>query len=190
MSRVAEKEIHIPAGVAFTRDGLNLSFKGPKGTLQFSIPGDVEVAQNDNILTFATSAQARAKDQRKNNALAGTTRACVNNIVFGITEGFEAKLLLVGVGYKAQIQGKVLNLALGFSHPISYTAPDGIVIETLSQTEILITGIDKGLVGEVAAKIRDLRPPEPYKGKGIRYGKGKGIKPNGEVIILKETKKK
>lgn len=184
MSRVAKKEIHIPAGVTISRDGQVMHFKGVKGSLEYTVHPEVVVLQNDNVLTFAM------KSSKSNMALAGTTRSRINNIIEGVTQGFEAVLNLVGVGYRAQAQGSQLNLSLGFSKPVVYNLAEGVQVETPSQTEIIIKGINKELVGQVAADIRDFRPPEPYKGKGIRYGKGKGIKPNGETIILKETKKK
>lgn len=187
MSRVAKKEVNVPASVTITREGQTMQFKGANGSLSYDIHPDVIVQHNENVLTFAMSA---AKSNRNDMKLAGTTRARINNIIEGITNGFEAKLLLVGVGYKAQLQGRQINLSLGFSHPVEYILPEGIVAEIPTQTEILIKGIDKVLVGQVAADIRAFRPPEPYKGKGVRYDKGKGIKPNGEMIILKETKKK
>lgn len=186
MSRVAKKEIHIPAGVTINRDGQTLQIKGAKGSLNYDIHPDVVMSQENNTLTFTMKPSKKSRGMQ----LAGTTRARINNIIEGITNGFEAKLTLVGVGYRAQAQGSKLNLSLGFSHPVEYTLPAGITVETPSQTEIVIKGIDIVKVGQVAADIRDFRPPEPYKGKGVRYDKGKGVKPNGEIIILKETKKK
>lgn len=191
MSRVAKKEIHVPAGVAITRDGAKMQFKGPKGTLSYTVHPKVVIEQNDNVLTFTMQPSKKSKvTGNEDMTLAGTTRARINNIIEGITNGFEANLQLVGVGYRAQVQGSKVNLSLGFSHPVEYILPEGITAETPSQTEIIIKGIDKVLVGQVAADIRDFRSPEPYKGKGVRYGKGKGIKPHGENIVLKETKKK
>ena len=177
MSRVAKNPVKLPAGVEVKLAGQQLSIKGAKGTLELNVHSSVEVIQDAGELRFA----ARNGDQQ-NRAMAGTTRALVNNMVIGVSQGFERKLQLVGVGYKAQAKGQVLNLALGFSHPIDYELPQGVTAETPSQTDILIKGIDKQLVGQVAAEIRDFRRPEPYKGKGIRY--------EGQQILRKEGKKK
>jgi large subunit ribosomal protein L6 len=175
MSRVAKNPVLVPAGVDVNLQAQNITIKSNKGNLQHQIHPDVEVKLEDNTLSFAPRRSGA-------NALAGTTRALVNNMVKGLTGGFERKLTLVGVGYRAQVQDSVLNLTLGFSHPVVFPIPTGIAVECPSQTEILIKGIDKQLVGQVAANIRRYRPPEPYKGKGVRY--------SDEVIILKETKKK
>lgn len=177
MSRVAKNPVKLPAGVEVKLTGQQLSVKGAKGTLELNVHSSVEVLQEAGELRFA----ARNGDQQT-RAMAGTTRALVNNMVIGVSTGFERKLQLVGVGYKAQAKGQVLNLALGFSHPIDYELPDGVVAETPNQTEILIKGVDKQLVGQVAAEIRDFRRPEPYKGKGVRYA--------DEVVRRKEAKKK
>jgi large subunit ribosomal protein L6 len=177
MSRVAKNPVTLPAGVEVKLTGQQLSVKGAKGTLELNVHSSVEVLQEAGELRFA----ARNGDQQT-RAMAGTTRALVNNMVIGVSTGFERKLQLVGVGYKAQAKGQVLNLALGFSHPIDYELPDGVVAETPNQTEILIKGVDKQLVGQVAADIRDFRRPEPYKGKGVRYA--------DEVVRRKEAKKK
>ena len=177
MSRVAKNPVKLPAGVEIKLAGQQLSVKGAKGTLELNVHSSVEVLQVAGELRFA----ARNGDQQT-RAMAGTTRALVNNMVIGVSTGFERKLQLVGVGYKAQAKGQVLNLALGFSHPIDYELPDGVVAETPNQTEILIKGVDKQLVGQVAAEIRDFRRPEPYKGKGVRYA--------DEVVRRKEAKKK
>jgi large subunit ribosomal protein L6 len=177
MSRVAKNPVKLPAGVEINLAGQQLSVKGAKGTLELNVHSSVEVLQEAGELRFA----ARNGDQQT-RAMAGTTRALVNNMVIGVSTGFERKLQLVGVGYKAQAKGQVLNLALGFSHPIDYELPDGVVAETPNQTEILIKGVDKQLVGQVAAEIRDFRRPEPYKGKGVRYA--------DEVVRRKEAKKK
>jgi len=177
MSRVAKNPVKLPAGVEINLAGQQLSVKGAKGTLELNVHSSVEVLQEAGELRFA----ARNGDQQT-RAMAGTTRALVNNMVIGVSAGFERKLQLVGVGYKAQAKGQVLNLALGFSHPIDYELPDGVVAETPTQTEILIKGVDKQLVGQVAAEIRDFRRPEPYKGKGVRYA--------DEVVRRKEAKKK
>lgn len=177
MSRVAKNPVKLPAGVEVKLAGQQLSVKGARGTLELNVHSSVEVLQEAGELRFA----ARNGDQQT-RAMAGTTRALVNNMVIGVSTGFERKLQLVGVGYKAQAKGQVLNLALGFSHPIDYELPDGVVAETPNQTEILIKGVDKQLVGQVAAEIRDFRRPEPYKGKGVRYA--------DEVVRRKEAKKK
>ena len=177
MSRVAKKPVPVPAAVEITENGQQLSIKGPKGTLGHKIHDLVEMSRDEGVLNFKPRDDSKAA-----NALAGTTRAVVNNLVVGVNEGFEKKLELVGVGYRAQAKGKVLNLSLGFSHPVDYTIPEGIKAETPSQTEIVITGSDKQKVGQVAAEIRAFRPPEPYKGKGVRYA--------GEHIVRKEAKKK
>ncbi len=177
MSRVANNPVQIPSDVEVTLNGQLVKVKGTKGELNHEIHTLVEVNQQDSSLTFA----ARNTGQNS-NALAGTTRALLNNMVTGVSQGFEKKLTLVGVGYRAQAQGKKLNLSLGFSHPVEYQVPEGISIETPSQTEIVVTGIDKQKVGQVAANIRAYRPPEPYKGKGVRY--------TDEHVVRKEAKKK
>jgi len=177
MSRVANKPVPVPSAVEITENGQQLSIKGPKGTLEHKIHDLVEMSRDDGVLKF------KPRDSSKTaNALAGTTRAVINNLVVGVSEGFEKKLELVGVGYRAQSKGKVLNLSLGFSHPVEYTLPEGVTAVTPSQTEIVINGSDKQKVGQVAAEIRAFRPPEPYKGKGVRYA--------GEHIVRKEAKKK
>ena len=176
MSRVAKNPVKLPQGVEIKLDGQALSVKGAKGTLELSLHPTVEVVQEDGELRFAARAGS------PNMAMAGTTRALVNNMVIGVSQGFERKLQLVGVGYKAQAKGQVLNLALGYSHPIDYQLPEGVSAETPSQTDIIIKGIDKQLVGQVAAEIRDFRRPEPYKGKGVRYA--------DEIVRRKEAKKK
>lgn len=177
MSRVAKKPIVIPAGVEVNINGAEIKVKGPKGTLQLYSGEMVGIKKANNEITFVPDEKIENSD-----AVAGTTRALLGNMITGVTKGFERKLLLVGVGFKAQVQGKVLNLTLGFSHPVKFSIPDGITIETPSQTEIVVKGVDRHLVGQAAAKIRDFRPPEPYKGKGVRY--------DGEVIVKKEGKKK
>ena len=177
MSRVAKNPVQLPKGVEVTISGQAITVKGGKGVLERELHGSVKVEQNDNVLTFAPRDGSKAA-----NALAGTTRALVNNMVIGVSEGFEKKLQLVGVGYRAQAQGQKLNLTLGFSHPIDYPVPEGITVETPSQTDVVIKGIDKQKVGQVAAEIRAFRPPEPYKGKGVKYA--------DEIIVRKEAKKK
>ena len=177
MSRVAKNPVKLPSGVEVKLVGQQLSVKGAKGTLDLNIHSSVEIVEEAGELRFA----ARNGDQQT-RAMAGTTRALVNNMVQGVSQGFERKLQLVGVGYKAQAKGTVLNLALGFSHPVDYELPEGITAETPNQTDIFIRGIDKQLVGQVAAEIRGFRRPEPYKGKGVRYA--------DEVVRRKEAKKK
>lgn len=174
MSRVANNPVVLPSGVEFKSDDSVVSVKGPKGNLELSLTEGVQVELDENQLKVSSASSAHMP-------MAGTTRALLNNMVQGVSSGFVKKLQLVGVGYRAQMQGKTLNMALGFSHPINYDAPEGVSIETPSQTEIVVTGIDKQKVGQVAAEIRAYRPPEPYKGKGVRY--------DGERIVLKEAKK-
>jgi len=177
MSRVAKKPVNIPAGVEVGISDNNIKIKGPKGTVQMDFDVGVEVKKESNTILFVP------KDGVENaNAISGTTRSLINNMVAGVIKGFERKLILIGVGFKAQVQGKFLNLSLGFSHPIKFQMPVGITIETPSQTEIVVKGADKHLVGQVASGIRAFRPPEPYKGKGVRY--------EGEVVVQKEGKKK
>lgn len=176
MSRVANNPITLPKGVELTL-GSAISVKGPLGSMSQAMSNDVTVALNEGVVTFAP-----ASGCIQANAMAGTMRALVNNMVQGVSKGFEKKLNLVGVGYRAQAQGDALNLTLGFSHPVVHKMPAGIKVETPTQTEILIKGIDRQVVGQVAADIRSYRPPEPYKGKGVRY--------SDEVVIKKETKKK
>lgn len=176
MSRVGRQPITIPEGVQVTVDDKNIvTVKGPKGELKQDINPDIIININDNILTVE-----RPSDNKNHRALHGLSRALIANMIEGVTKGYEKKLEIVGVGYRAAKQGKKLNLTLGFSHPVEMEDPEGITTETPSQTEIIVKGIDKQLVGNYAAKIRDLRPPEPYKGKGIRYA--------GEYIRRKEGK--
>lgn len=177
MSRIANNPVAVPASIEVKEDGQLLTVKGPKGSLEHRVHDLVQVSREEGELKVSaldTSKQA--------NALAGTTRALLNNMVIGVNEGFEKKLELVGVGYRAQAKGKVVNLTLGFSHPIDYALPEGITAETPSQTEIVIKGSSKQQVGQVAAEIRAFRPPEPYKGKGVRY--------SDEHVVRKEAKKK
>jgi large subunit ribosomal protein L6 len=174
MSRVAKQPITLPKGVELKIAADGISVKGPKGTLSIhALPG-VSVAVNDGVASIAL-------DDGADDKFGGTARALLANMVKGVSDGYERKLELVGVGYRASMAGKALNLSLGFSHPVVFEAPAGISIETPTQTEILIKGADKQAVGQVAAKIRAFRPPEPYKGKGVRY--------SGEKITLKEAKK-
>jgi large subunit ribosomal protein L6 len=177
MSRVAKSPVTIPAGVEVKINGQDLTIKGDKGTLSLDVNVLVEVKQADNTLLFSVRSE-----QKEAWALAGTTRALVNNMVKGVTSGFEKKLELNGVGYRAKATGNILNLTLGFSHPVDYELPEGITVETPTQTEILLKGIDKQRIGQVAAEIRAFRPPEPYKGKGVRY--------SNESVRRKEAKKK
>lgn len=177
MSRIAKYPVELPKGVEATISAGQIVVKGPLGTLTQELTGDVLVRQEDNQLTFAV-----ANDSRQAKAMSGTTRALVNNMVTGVSKGFERRLNLVGVGFRAQVQGDALKLQLGFSHDIVHQLPAGVKAECPSQTEIVLKGADKQVVGEVAAKIRAYRKPEPYKGKGVRYA--------DERVILKETKKK
>jgi large subunit ribosomal protein L6 len=177
MSRVAKFPVTLPQGVDVTIAADALSVKGPLGTLTQSLPRDVKIEKAGNQLLFKALA-----DTRESNAMSGTVRALAANMVLGVSKGFEKRLTLVGVGYRAQAQGDKLNLALGFSHPVVHAMPKGIKVETPTQTEIVIKGLDKQLVGQVAAEVRAYRSPEPYKGKGVRY--------SDEQVILKETKKK
>jgi large subunit ribosomal protein L6 len=177
MSRIANNPVALPSGVEVKLDGQRISVKGGKGTMEMDVHADVEVQHSNDELTFA--ARNNSKQAR---ALSGTTRALVSNMVVGVTNGFERRLELQGVGYRAQVQGKKLNLQLGFSHPVEYQLPEGVTAETPSQTEIVVSGIDNQLVGQVSAEIRAFRPPEPYKGKGVRYA--------DERVRRKEAKKK
>lgn len=177
MSRVAKNPIVVPAGVEVTLAANKISVKGPKGSLVQALNSDVTVErQGDTLLCKATN------DSQQANAQSGTIRALVANMIVGVNQGFERKLTLVGVGYRAQAAGDSLNLTLGFSHPVVHKMPAGVKVATPTQTEIVLTGSDKQQVGQVAAEIRAYRQPEPYKGKGVRY--------SDEVVILKETKKK
>ena len=177
MSRIAKEPVELPKGVEFKQSGNIVTLKGGKGELSLELNSEVELKQEENVLTFAPRSGSRFA-----SAVSGTMRSIVANMAKGVSEGFERKLELVGVGYRAQAQGKKLNLSLGFSHPVEYAVPEGITVETPSQTEILVKGADKQKVGQVCAEIRRFRPPEPYKGKGVRYA--------GERVILKEAKKK
>ena len=177
MSRIGKLPIEVPAGVTITIDANEISVKGPKGELTVPLLSDVEVAQE------GTQAKvSRKNDERVARAQHGLQRTLLNNAIIGVTKGFEKKLNLVGVGYRAKAEGTNLKLELGFSHDVNYPLPEGVKAETPTQTEIIIKGVDKQKVGQVAAEVRGYRPPEPYKGKGVRY--------SDEVIVLKETKKK
>jgi large subunit ribosomal protein L6 len=177
MSRVGKSPVNIPSGVDVTIGGEEITVKGPLGALSQRVSNLVNVRREGDALVFETSDDTAAA-----NAMSGTMRSLVSNMVTGVSSGFERKLNLVGVGYRAQAQGDKLNLSLGFSHPVVHQMPQGIKVETPQQTEVVIKGIDKQLVGQVAADVRGYRPPEPYKGKGVRYA--------DERVILKETKKK
>ena len=177
MSRVAKAPVELPQGVEFNVSGTTASIKGSKGTLSMELNPEVEVKQDADSLSVDPRSGSRFA-----TAMAGTTRALLANMVQGVTEGFERKLELVGVGYRAQAQGSKLNLTLGFSHPVVYEVPEGVSVATPSQTEIVVQGSDKQQVGQVAAEIRAFRPPEPYKGKGVRY--------SDERVVIKEAKKK
>ncbi len=177
VSRVAKSPIPIPSGVEAKVNGLRVTIKGKLGELSQAVSSNVKVSITDNVLQLAP-----ANGLAESNALAGTSRALINNMVHGVTQGFERKLVMVGVGYRAKAQGKVLNLTVGLSHPVNITMPDNISVDTPSVTEITIKGADRCLVNQIAANIRAVRPPEPYKGKGIRY--------ENERISLKEAKKK
>jgi large subunit ribosomal protein L6 len=175
MSRVANNPVALPRGVEVSLDGNALTIKGGKGTLQLSLNAGVRVSQEDNVLTIKYDA-----DQFK--AMAGTTRALLSNMIKGVSEGWQKKLVLNGVGYRAKADGGSVSLTVGLSHPVDYKLPQGVTAETPTQTEVVVSGIDKQAVGQVAAEIRSFRPPEPYKGKGIRYA--------DEFVRRKEAKKK
>jgi large subunit ribosomal protein L6 len=177
MSRVARKPVELPQGVSASVADAAVTVKGAKGSLTLALKPGIKVTQEQQKLAVTV-----AQESEGINAVAGATRAHLANMVLGVSKGYERKLELVGVGYRAQVQGKALNLTLGFSHPIAFAIPEGITIETPSQTEIIVKGIDRQKVGQVAAEVRGFRPPEPYKGKGVRY--------SGERIELKEAKKK
>ena len=177
MSRIAKEPVELPQGVEFNLSGTTASMKGSKGQLSMELNSEVELKQEDNTLTVSPRSGSRFA-----TAVAGTTRSLLANMAQGVSEGYEKKLELVGVSYRAAAQGNKLNLTLGFSHPVVYDVPEGISIETPSQTEVVVKGTDKQKVGQVAAEIRRYRPPEPYKGKGVRY--------SDERVVIKEAKKK
>ena len=179
MSRIAKMPVPLPQGVNATLAADSVTVKGAKGALTLKLADGLTVAQQDQSLVVVI---AEGKSTNERVAAAGATRANLANMVTGVAKGFERKLELVGVGYRAAVQGKSLNLTLGFSHPVTFPVPEGISIETPSQTEIVVKGVDRHKVGQVAAVIRGYRPPEPYKGKGVRYA--------GEQVVIKETKKK
>jgi large subunit ribosomal protein L6 len=177
MSRVAKEPVELPKGVEFSQAGNIVTLKGGKGSLSMELNPEVELAAEEGTLQVSPRSGSRFS-----TAIAGTMRALLANMAQGVSEGFEKKLELVGVGYRAQAQGSKLNLTLGFSHPVEFEVPEGVTVTTPSQTEIVVTGADKQKVGQVAAEIRRYRPPEPYKGKGVRY--------SDERVVLKEAKKK
>ncbi len=177
MSRVAKAPVELPKGVEFSQAGNVVTLKGGKGSLSLELNPEVELAQEEGALKVSPRSGSRFS-----TAIAGTMRALLANMAQGVSEGFEKKLELKGVGYRAQAQGNTLNLTLGFSHPVVYDVPEGISVQTPSQTEIVVSGADKQKVGQVAAEIRRYRPPEPYKGKGVRY--------SDERVVIKEAKKK
>ncbi len=178
MSRVAKAPISLPSGVDVNIGATEVSIKGSKGNLQLALHNNVQVSQDEGALVVAP----RNPEDKDQWAMAGTFRALIANMVTGVSTGFEKKLQLIGVGYRAQAKGEVLNLNLGFSHPVDYQVPQGVTVSTPSQTEIVVAGCDKQQVGQVAAEIRSYRPPEPYKGKGVRYV--------DEYVARKEAKKK
>jgi large subunit ribosomal protein L6 len=177
MSRIGKAPIELPKGVEVTIAADNIAVKGPLGTLSQALSSDIRIKKDGSQLLVET-----ANESAQANAMSGTMRALVNNMVTGVTKGFERKLNLVGVGYRAQAQGDKLNLSLGYSHPVVHTMPKGVKCETPTQTEIILKSNDKQAVGQVAATVRGYRPPEPYKGKGVRYA--------NEQVVIKETKKK
>jgi large subunit ribosomal protein L6 len=177
MSRVGKASIAVPAGVEFNQSGQTVTVKGAGGSLSLTINALVNLKNDAGVLSFTP-----ANDSREANAMTGTMRQLVNNMVQGVSKGFEKKLNLVGVGFKAAASGSKLNLAIGFSHPVDFEMPAGIKVATPTPTEIVLTGADRQVLGQIAAEIRAVRPPEPYKGKGIRY--------SDEVVVIKETKKK
>lgn len=177
MSRVGKMPVVVPNGVDVSITGEKISVKGPLGSMSLPLTGQVLVKNDNGTLTFEV-----ADDSREANAMSGTVRALVSNMVNGVSKGFEKKLTLVGVGFRAAVQGNSLNLSLGFSHPVVHQMPEGVSATTPTQTEIVIKGMDRQAVGQVAADIRAYRPPEPYKGKGVRYA--------DERVVIKETKKK
>lgn len=178
MSRISKKPVQVPSGVNFTTTSNEVIVKGPLGTLQQELsPEHIKITHQDNNVLVSP-----ANTTKLAHSMSGTMRTLINNMIIGVTSGFEKKLSIIGVGYRAQAAGDTLNMNLGFSHPIAYKMPTGITVQTPTQTEVVIKGINKQQVGQIAAEIRAFRPPEPYKGKGVRY--------SDEVVILKETKKK
>ncbi|WP_423907877.1 50S ribosomal protein L6 [Candidatus Spongiihabitans sp.] len=181
MSRIAKTPIIVPTGVEVKIDNGTVIAKGPKGELSFALSPGIELVQNDGALKVQVSGN-KEKISEQLLAMSGTTRAIINNLVKGVATGFERKLTITGIGYRVQAQGNKLNLSLGFSHPVVYQLPDGVTAQTPTQTEIILRGADKQAVGQAAAEIRNYRPPEPYKGKGVRYA--------DEYVVRKQAKKK
>ncbi len=181
MSRIAKKMITVPSGVEVNIDGSVVTAKGPKGELRFELCRGIELQQHEAGLQVRL-VDDKEKTSKHTLSMSGTTRSMINNLMNGVSVGFERKLSITGVGYRAQAQGNKINLSLGFSHPVVYQLPDGVTAETPTQTEIILRGIDKQKVGQVAAEIRSYRPPEPYKGKGVRYA--------DEHVVRKQAKKK
>ncbi len=177
ISRVAKRPVAIAQGVEVSLSDAELTVKGPKGSLKLVRNPEVDISSDDAGLSVSARSGSRFA-----RAMAGTTRALINNMVTGVSEGFERRLTLVGVGYRARVEGRTVHLSLGYSHPIEYQVPEAVTVESPSQTELVVSGIDKQKVGQVAAELRGFRPPEPYKGKGVRY--------SDERIVLKEAKKK
>ena len=177
MSRVAKQPVEFGKDINVSLQGSVITVKGPKGTLSMDLNSEVQVEADESSLQVTPRSRSKFAI-----AIAGTTRSLINNMVIGVSQGFEKKLELVGVGYRAQAQGSNVNLSLGFSHPVVYAVPEGITVETPSTSEIIVKGIDRQAVGQVAAELRGYRPPEPYKGKGVRY--------SNERIVMKEAKKK
>ncbi|MFI4956191.1 MAG: 50S ribosomal protein L6 [Gammaproteobacteria bacterium] len=180
-TRLAKSPLPLPAAVTAVLEGSKVTIKGPKGSIDLNLHPAVTWSLNDNVIQLEPAGNPEVDSEQKVVALTGTMRALLANMVLGVTKGFEKKLTLVGVGYRAQVQGNILNLTLGFSHPVQFTIPEGITIEAPTLTDLVVKGIDKHMVGQVAANIRAYRPPEPYKGKGVRYA--------DEIIVLKEAKK-
>ena len=177
MSRIGKKAVAVPSGVTASVDGQTVTMKGPKGALSYVVADDIAVAMDKGAIKVTPKSESK-----RARAMWGTSRTQVANLIAGVTKGFESKLEIVGVGYRAAVQGRNLQIALGFSHDVIFPIPDGITITTAKPTEVLVSGIDKQKVGQVAAEIRAFRPPEPYKGKGVKYA--------GEYIFRKEGKKK
>ena len=177
MSRIGNKPVQIPAGVEVAVNGNNVVVKGPKGQLELDVFEKLAINVEDNVLTVS-----RPDDERETRARHGLTRALIHNMVVGVSKGFEKKLTLVGVGFRAQASGNKLNLQIGYSHPVNFEMPAGVTVTTPTPTEIIVKGANRQVIGQLAAEIRDARPPEPYKGKGIRYA--------DERVVIKETKKK
>ena len=182
MSRIAKSPITIPDGVEVSQSGEVLTVKGKLGEMTMNVHSSVTIKNTDNVLTFFPVDTSQKEEEKSAWAQAGTARANTFNLIKGVTEGWEKKLTLIGVGYRAQARGKILSLTLGFSHPVNYDLPEGVTVETPSQKEVLVKGIDKQKVGQAAAEIRAFRPPEPYKGKGVRY--------TDEQVVRKDAKKK